>query len=279
MPRTSVKAAPPNGGVLLIGAGRMGVALAKGWCADGLARGLTIIEPNPGAALKALAKTHRLALNPKPEVLARLKPSAVVLAVKPQLMETVAPTAAPFAAKGALVVSIAAGTSLKTLARLTRGRAIVRAMPNLPAAIGKGVTVAAATAKITKPQRALAARLLGAAGEFHWCAREALIDPVTAVSGSGPAYVFLLAECLEEAGVAEGLPRPLAAALAKATITGAGALLDATPESPKTLRDGVTSPGGTTAAALAVLLGKGGLEPLMKRAVKAATRRARQLGR
>ena len=170
-----------------------------------------------------------------------------------------------------------AGRTLQFLAAtLARPCAIVRAMPNMPAAIGRGITVAV-THDASTAQRELADRLLAATGAVEWTEDETLMDAVTAVSGSGPAYVFLLAETLARAGVAAGLPPPLAAKLARDTVAGSGELLHHSSLAPQALRENVTSPGGTTAAALAVLMGQNGIEPLLTAAVAAATARSREL--
>jgi pyrroline-5-carboxylate reductase len=178
------------------------------------------------------------------------------------------------------VLSIAAGRRIEGLeAHLPAGAAVVRAMPNMPATIGRGITVAVANAQVSPAQRALAGELLSAAGGLVWVEDEALLDPVTAVSGSGPAYVFLLVECLAEAGRAAGLDAGLAERLARATVTGSAALLEQSDLSASTLRENVTSPGGTTAAALAILAGPDGLQELMTAAVIAATKRGRELAK
>jgi pyrroline-5-carboxylate reductase len=198
--------------------------------------------------------------------------------VKPQSMDGVLREVAPLAPVTTLVVSIAAGTTIATLDRgLGGGRAIVRAMPNTPAAIGRGMTVACPSARVTAAQRGLADLLLSAVGRVAWITDEILMDAVTAVSGSGPAYVFLLVECLAAAGVEAGLPTDLAMLLARETVAGAGALLGGSDLPPATLRQDVTSPGGTTAAALGVLMGENGLGALMQAAVAAAARRSREL--
>jgi len=261
--------------VALIGAGNMGLAMLEGWAAQGLsAERVAIIEPNPSERLRALCAAHGFALSP--EGGAR---DAVVLAVKPQMLEAGAEAAAPFVGLDSVVVSILAGKRISDLAaRLPAARAIVRAMPNTPAAIGRGMTGAYASAGTSEAQRALAHALLAASGQVEWVGSEALIDGVTAVSGSGPAYVFYLVECLAAAGVEAGLPADLAGRLARATVEGAGELLHRQAEiSAETLRQRVTSPGGTTAAALSVLMAEDGLAPLMARAVAAAKSRATEL--
>ncbi|MBV9289442.1 MAG: pyrroline-5-carboxylate reductase [Hyphomicrobiales bacterium] len=261
--------------LMLVGAGKMGGALAGGWLAAGLAASaLTILEPAPSEAIAALA-ARGVALNPR----ASAPPEALVLAVKPQSLDFVAPALAPIAGPDALVLSILAGKTIANLrARLPQARALVRAMPNTPAAIGRGVTAACASSEVDARQRRWSERLLGAVGAFHWLADEELMDAVTAVSGSGPAYVFALTEALSDAAERLGLPPALAMSLARGTVEGAGELLRREPEtSPATLRRNVTSPGGTTAAALAVLQGEGGLAELMARATAAARDRAREM--
>jgi pyrroline-5-carboxylate reductase len=268
-----------NSSILLIGAGRMGAALARGWIAEGRGPEIAVIEPAPDAAFARALKKAGGKLNPNAALIAA--PKAVVLAVKPQMLEGVAREAVRFAAARPVFISIAAGVALKKLGTWLDDRAaIVRAMPNLPAAIGEGATVAAANSRVTRAQKALAGALLKAAGTLEWLTDEGPIDAVTAVSGSGPAYVFLLVEALAAAGVAAGLKPDLAQRLARTTVSGAGALLSAWPErGAETLRRDVTSPGGTTEAALKVLMAANALQPLMTRAVKAAAKRARELGR
>jgi pyrroline-5-carboxylate reductase len=262
--------------VTLVGAGKMGLALLQGWAARGLAGdGVAILEPNPSAQLADLASRSGFRLNPRE----RRAPEALVLAIKPQLLDAVAPSIAEDAAPETIVVSILAGKRVADLsARLPKARAIVRAMPNTPAAIGRGITGAFANAAVSAAQREAAHALLSSVGEVEWVESEALIDAVTAVSGSGPAYVFYFVECLTRAGVEAGLPEEIAAKLARATASGAGELLRRNPAtSAAALRENVTSPGGTTAAALQTLMAQDGLEPLLARAVRAAKRRAEEL--
>jgi pyrroline-5-carboxylate reductase len=264
-----------SGRLVLVGAGKMGSALLEGWLALGLdARNVAVLEPDPSPQISLLAR-RGIALNPQPQAIGR--PDAIVLAVKPQVAaEAIAPLP-PLIGPQTLVVSIMAGRTLQFLSGALAGKgALVRAMPNTPAAIGRGITVAIAR-HADAAQRQLAQRLLAAAGAVEWIEDEALMDAVTAVSGSGPAYVFLLAETLAQAGEAAGLPPALAAKLARETIAGSGELLHRSTSDPAALRANVTSPGGTTAAALEVLMGKAGLAPLMKSAVAAATARSRQL--
>lgn len=262
--------------VTLVGAGKMGLALLQGWAARGLAgEGVAILEPSPSPELAALSKAHGFRLNPQE----RGAPEALVLAIKPQLLDAVAPSIVADAGPGSLVLSILAGKRVADLsARLPQARMIVRAMPNTPAAIGRGITGAFAGPAVGVAQRDLADALLSSVGDVEWVGSEALIDAVTAVSGSGPAYVFYFVECLTRAGVEAGLPEESAARLARATVAGAGELLRLSAGvSPEKLRENVTSPGGTTAAALEQLSAEDGLEPLLKRAVAAAKRRAEEL--
>ncbi|HTZ01185.1 MAG TPA: pyrroline-5-carboxylate reductase [Xanthobacteraceae bacterium] len=264
-----------SGLLVLVGAGKMGGALLDGWLRLGLEPNrVAVVEPQPSPQLAALAG-RGLRLNPDATALGEV--AAIVIAVKPQsAAAAMAPLAALISAS-TVVISIMAGRTLQFLAAtLNRRCALVRAMPNTPAAIGRGITVAVAR-EANGAQRELADRLLGAVGRVEWTDDEALLDAVTAVSGSGPAYVFLLAEALAEAGVAAGLPRELAAQLARETVAGAGELLHRSTLEAATLRENVTSPGGTTAAALAVLMGENGFLPLLRQAVAAATARSREL--
>jgi pyrroline-5-carboxylate reductase len=264
------------GTIVLVGAGKMGGAMLEAWLALGLSpKRVAVIEPQPTSELTTLA-ARGLALNP-PLTSVR-GASAIVLAVKPQVAPTVVPTLAPLLAPATVVLSIMAGRTLGFLTgALTQQTALVRAMPNTPAAIGRGITVAVPNAQVSQRQRELVHALLAATGMVEWVADEPLMDAVTAVSGSGPAYVFLLAEALSAAGAAAGLPPELAAKLARATVSGSGELLNRSPLDPATLRQNVTSPGGTTAAALDVLMAEDGMTQLMDRAVMAATRRSREL--
>lgn len=262
--------------ILLIGAGRMGGALLKGWLQCGV-KSVTVVEPKPSAELRKLARTRKITLFAAPSAVAR-KPSVCVVAIKPQVLKGEVQALAGFAQSGALMISIAAGTSVAAMAAAWGPKArIIRAMPNTPGAIGHGITGLYAARGTTEADRKRAASLLSALGQTVWVAKEALIDSVTAISGSGPAYLFLMAEALTEAGMAEGLPRAQAEKFARATVAGAGALLAADETPAGALREAVTSPGGTTAAALSVLMADDGLMQLMKRAVRAARKRAEEL--
>jgi len=264
------------GTVVLVGAGKMGGAMLDGWLGLGLSpASVVVIEPQPTPELNALAE-RGLILNPPLKDVREV--SAIVIAVKPQVAPAVVPTLASLLAPGTVVLSIMAGRTLAFLeGALAPNTALVRAMPNTPAAIGRGITVAAPNARVSQHQRELADRLLAATGLVEWVTDEGLMDAVTAVSGSGPAYVFLLVEALTLAGTSAGLPPDLAAKLARATVSGSGELLNRSPLDPTTLRQNVTSPGGTTAAALDVLMAADGMTALMSRAVLAATRRSRDL--
>jgi pyrroline-5-carboxylate reductase len=253
----------------------MGSALLKGWVANGLAP-LVVVEPRPSASQKKFTRAHGIALLPNVEDVAGQRIATCVVALKPQILAVEATRLKPIAASGTLMLSIAAGTRIEFLRSAWGRRArIVRAMPNTPGSIGKGISALFAPRGITKAERARAEELVAGLGQTLWVDSEAAIDIVTAVSGSGPAYVFLLAECLAQAGEAEGLPRETAQRLARATITGAGALLDSDGRALSELRHDVTSPGGTTEAALGVL--SKGMPALIARAVAAAYKRAGEL--
>jgi pyrroline-5-carboxylate reductase len=260
------------GPVALVGAGKMGGAMLEGWLALGLdPQAAWMFDPHPSPDVAALA-ARGVRLNPPPA-----PAKVVVLAVKPQVAAEAMQGVAALVGGDTVVVSIMAGKTLAFLQAAFPAAAAIRAMPNTPAAIGRGMTVAVPNARVTPGQRQAVHDLLAATGAVEWVADEALMDAVTAVSGSGPAYVFYLAEALAKAGEAAGLPPQLAATLARNTVTGAGELLYRSPLTPAILRQNVTSPGGTTAAALAVLMGTGGLEPLMARAVAAAAKRSAEL--
>ena len=264
------------GPLLLVGCGKMGGALLEGWLARGVPPDeIKVIEP----AFADAAQRHGVAVVTAAAALpADFAPEVIVLAVKPQVMEQATAPLARFARPGAVVLSIAAGKTIAGFAaRFGAGAAIVRAMPNTPAAVGRGITVACANAAVSAGLRQRCDTLLAAVGEVAWIADEALLDAVTAVSGSGPAYVFLLIECLAEAAVAAGLGPDLATRLARATVCGAGELAYRSPEPAATLRRNVTSPGGTTQAALDILMAPDGLQPLLVKAVLSAMRRSREL--
>lgn len=262
------------GNLALFGAGKMGAAMLQAWIALGLdPKNVAVFEPQPSADIRALA-ARGLRINPKQDV---GDLSGIVLAVKPQTATDIVRDLGALLGKETLLVSIMAGRTLSFLENATPQVAIVRAMPNMPAAIRRGITVAVANKRVTPPHRLLAERLLAATGAVEWVDDETLMDAVTALSGSGPAYVFLLTEALARAGVAAGLPQALAERLARETVAGAGELLHRSDLDPAGLRQSVTSPGGTTAAALEILMAAEGLDPLLRKAVAAATKRSREL--
>jgi pyrroline-5-carboxylate reductase len=261
--------------LLLIGCGKMGGALVSGWLDRGMEPGaLIIIEPNAGGLPKFPEAVRVFAA--RDDVPDGIVPRAVLFAVKPQMMDGVVPGYAGF--DGCLYLSIAAGKPVAYFeGHLGKGARVIRAMPNTPASVGRGMTVLAAGASVTQADKALASSLLEAAGAVDWIEDEGLMDAVTAVSGSGPAYVFYMIECLAAAGEKAGLPAALAMKLARETVSGAGELARLSSEEADTLRKNVTSPGGTTEAALKVLMAEDGLGGLMMRAVDAAKKRSREL--
>jgi pyrroline-5-carboxylate reductase len=261
-------------GLVLLGCGKMGSAMLAGWLSRGLASGsVWVIEPNPSDWLRSTGVHLNSALPPAPAI--------VLIAVKPQMMGAALPAVAAMGGGATLLLTIAAGTTIATYERVMGAATpIVRAMPNTPAAIGKGITAIVGNAQATEAHLAMAEALLSAVGQVVHLTSEDQMDAVTAVSGSGPAYVFHLIETLAAAGEAQGLPAGLAMQLAKATVAGAGALAEQASETPAQLRVNVTSPAGTTAAALDVLMDEAsGFPALLKRAVKAAADRGRELGK
>ena len=266
---------PPS--LVLVGAGKMGGAMLEGWLSVGMAGpSITILDPNPSAEIITLAGAHQILLNP---LLTRIPaPSVVVLAIKPQMLDSIANILAAVVSPNSLVISILAGKTIADLqARLPACGGVIRAMPNLPASVGRGITAAAASHGVNDRHLVMADALLKAVGKVEWLPSESLIDAVTAVSGSGPAYVFHMVEALAAAGVSVGLPPDVAERLARATVEGAGELLFQLDIPPGKLRQNVTSPGGTTAAALEILMADNGLTPLMRKAVAAAKARAEEL--
>ena len=268
------------GPLLLIGCGKMGGALLAGWLEGGLpAAAVTVVEPMATApAAEGVRTLTALSEIPEGERFA-----VIVLAIKPQQMADALGDCRRLAASGpegeqGVVLSIAAGWTLDGYEQALGGSvAVVRAMPNTPAAVGRGISVLVANARASEAQCRLCEALMQAVGEVAWVEQESLMDAVTALSGGGPAYVFLLIETLGEAGVAAGLPRELAERLARVTVAGAGELVRRSSDSPARLRENVSSPGGTTLAALGVLMAEQGLQPLMTDAIAAATRRGREL--
>lgn len=262
-------------GLVLLGCGKMGSAMLQGWLGQGLPAGsVWVKDPFPSDWVKGLEGLH---LNEDlPEA-----PAIVLIAVKPQMMQEALPVLAPLGNGGTLFLSVAAGTPIAFYEGVLGAETpIIRAMPNTPAAVARGITALIGNAQATEAHLALAEALLSAVGLTVRLTGEAQMDAVTAVSGSGPAYVFHLIETLAAAGTAEGLPADLAMQLAKATVAGAGQLAMEASEDPAQLRVNVTSPGGTTAAALAVLMDpETGFPALLSRAVAAAADRSRELGR
>ena len=264
------------GPVVLIGAGKMGLALARGWIAGGLKPSqLVLVDVVASEASQRFADEHGIRFLRSPiGVLTQV----MVLAVKPQLLPQVMAEVAPTVGRHTLVISIAAGISLETISAGLNCNRVIRAMPNTPAQVGKGITGAVGIG-VNAEDTEVATALLGSAGQLLWFDTEAKLDAVTAVSGSGPAYVFYLVEALAVAAMRQGLEPGQAMLLARQTVIGAAALMEADSQSVSILRENVTSPKGTTAAALAVLMAPDGLEPLMDRAVQAARLRSEELGR
>lgn len=262
-------AIPP---ILLVGLGKMGGAMMSGWRERGLAPSVAVdptLPPSPGPEVTVVANAAAIP--------AGFVPAAVVLAIKPQNAAETLPLYARFGAS-AVMLSIMAGRTVAGMRTLLgETSALVRAMPNTPAAVRQGVTVACPGPGVTAAQRDLCDTLLTAIGSVAWVEDESLLDPVTAVSGSGPAYVFLLAELMEQAAIEQGIPAGLARLLARGTVSGSGALLAASAEDAAELRRNVTSPGGTTAAALSILMDKAAMPDAMSRAIAAATKRSREL--
>ena len=262
-----------DGTLALVGAGNMGGAMLDGWLAGGLSgSGISVVDP--GLAGERRARWERQGVRTTDAAIA---PDVMVLAVKPQIVAEVLPAAARMAGPDTLVVSVAAGVPIAVLASAFGKAAIVRAMPNTPAQVARGVTVCCPTANVSPTQREAVTALMRAIGTVEWIADEALMDAVTGVSGSGPAYAFLLAETLAAAGEKAGLPADLALRLARETVAGAGELLRRSDETPAALRRNVTSPNGTTQAALDVLMAQGAFPALLEEAVARAAERSREL--
>jgi pyrroline-5-carboxylate reductase len=266
--------------IVLIGAGKMGQAMIKGWLTQGMsAASITAIDPHPSEELTTMAQATGFALNPSSPI---TPADVLILAVKPQIYTEAAQHLKSFIGPSTLIMSIMAGKTIEAIARGlgigVNDYAIVRAMPNTPAAIGRGIAGLCANPCTNDTQRARAQNILSATGKTIWVETESMIDAVTALSGSGPAYVFYLVEALAQAGTSLGLSPDLAMALARTTVEGSGALLSETSDiSAAQLRINVTSPAGTTAAALDVLMAHDGLQPLLTRALTAARDRARAL--
>jgi pyrroline-5-carboxylate reductase len=263
-----------DGKLLLVGCGKMGGALLEGWLARGLkpanaivAEPVEALRPNK-SGLRAVASSQEVAETP----------ALVVLAVKPQTMDAALADLRRFADDGAVFLSIAAGKTLKYFAsHLGAAAKVVRAMPNTPAAVRQGITVACAARGVSAAERRRCQDLLEAVGQALWVEDEALMDPVTALSGSGPAYVFLLVEAMAAAGAKLGLSPEMAMQLARATVAGSGELLRQSSDAASQLRVNVTSPGGTTAEALRILMADDGIQPVFDKALAAASRRSKEL--
>lgn len=265
------------GTLVLVGAGKMGGAMLEGWLKGGADPSrIVALDPSPPAEVKELLARHGVRLNP--DVAGIVDAEVVVVAVKPQLMEDVLPGVTALKSSKPLVLSVAAGKTIASFERhFGADAAVIRTIPNTPAAVGRGITAMAANGNVSPGQLALARTLLEAVGEVVAVENEAMIDAVTALSGSGPAYVFYLTECLAAAGEKVGLPKDLAMQLARATVSGSGELMRQSGIEAATLRQNVTSPKGTTYEALQVLMAEDGMQPLFDKAIAAATRRSREL--
>ncbi|MCF3640740.1 pyrroline-5-carboxylate reductase [Rhizobium sp. TRM95111] len=265
-----------SGPIVLVGAGNMGGAMLAGWLKSGVeGSSVLVIDPGPSPAMaKLIADNGVRHETGAPD---GLKAGVLFLAVKPQVIDTVLPPLKGLVGSDTVVVSVAAGKTLANLSAHLGEAAMVRAMPNTPAMVGRGVTGAYANAAVSPRQRDFVHALLKVSGPVEWVGGETDIDSVTALSGSGPAYVFYLVECMAEAGRKLGLPADLAMRLARETVSGAGELLHQSPDDASRLRQNVTSPGGTTAAALSILMAADGMQPLFDRALAAARQRAEEL--
>lgn len=265
-----------SGPVVLIGAGNMGGAMLSGWLKSGVpGASVLVIDPGPSPSMaKLIADSGARHETAAP---AGVEAGVLFLAVKPQVMDAILPPLKGLVGPGTVVVSVAAGKTLASMKAHLGPAAMVRAMPNTPAMVGRGITGAFANEQVSAEQRTFVHNLLKVSGPVEWVPSEADIDAVTAVSGSGPAYVFYLVECMAEAGRKAGLQADLAMRLARETVAGAGELLHQSPDDASTLRKNVTSPGGTTAAALSILMAEDGMQPLFDKAIAAARKRAEEL--
>jgi pyrroline-5-carboxylate reductase len=266
-----------NGKLVLIGAGKMGTAMLEGWLKAGV-RGdqVVIFDPAPPAETLALIKSHAITHNPAPDAVTGIE--VILLAIKPQMVDEVLPGLKALAREKPLVVSVVAGKTIAALKRhFGQDVPVIRTIPNTPSAVGCGITAMAPGSDVSAAQVELATALLTAIGEVVTVDDEGLIDAATAISGSGPAYIFYMTECLTEAGKALGLPDDVAVRLARATVAGAGELMRVTGTDAATLRQNVTSPKGTTYAALQVLMADDGMEPLLRKATAEAEKRSREL--
>lgn len=265
-----------NFSVVLVGAGNMGGAMLKGWLANGMPpENVIVLDPAPSQTMKDILLKSKISHIENPGD--AIPPDVLLLAVKPQMMEAVLPTLGGLVGQNTVVVSVAAGTTIDTICSALGDIAAIRVMPNTPSLVLRGMSVGCANEKTSNEQRDNVNALMSAIGKIEWVEDEKLIDAVTAVSGSGPAYVFHLAECMAEAGVKAGLPEELAMTLAIQTVSGAGELLRQSNDAPDVLRKNVTSPKGTTAAALEVLMGEGGMSELLNKAIMAAKKRSEEL--
>jgi len=265
--------------LLLAGCGKMGGAMLTGWLeAAYTPSDIIVVEPNPATAQEITARFGIATVTDAQDLAGDLAPEVIVFAVKPQVMDSVVPDYARFSQGKCVYLSIAAGKTIAYFEQMLGPQAaIIRAMPNTPAAVARGITVAYANSPTSEAQKSLCDSLLSSVGEVAWSDDESQIDAVTALSGGGPAYVFLLVECLAQAGIDAGLPEELANRLARVTVAGSGELLHQSTEEPGTLRQNVTSPGGTTAEALKVLMAEDGWQPVISKAIAAATKRSQEL--
>ena len=265
-----------NFSVVLVGAGNMGGAMLRGWIANGMRpEKIKVLDPSPSEKMKNTLLKSKIwhAESPK----GMTPPDVLLLAIKPQMMEEVLPQLGGLVSERTVVVSVAAGTTISTICKALGDVAAIRVMPNTPSLVLRGMSVGCPNERTNNAQRNRVNSLMSAIGKMEWVEDEKLIDAVTAVSGSGPAYVFHLAECMAKAGVEAGLPEDLAMTLAIETVSGAGELLSQSEDEPAVLRKNVTSPNGTTAAALEVLMGEGGMAPLLEKAILAAKKRSEEL--
>ncbi len=271
------QAIPLSGKLILLGAGKMGGAMMEGWLAAGIVPSqLVIFDPAPAKEILTLIKNHGLLHNCDVNSLSNVE--VILAAVKPQIMDAALLSVLPLKNQKPLILSIAAGKTIKSFEKFFGADAsVIRTIPNTPAAVGRGITAMAANSNVTAGQSRLAKILLASIGEVVTVNDEDQIDAVTGLSGSGPAYVFYMTECLAKAGEAQGLNSELAMQLARATVEGAGELMRATGTDAAILRENVTSPNGTTHAGLQILMADDGLEPLLEKTVEAATRRSREL--
>ncbi len=266
-----------KGSLVLVGTGKMGGAMLEGWIRNGVSpEHIVAVDPAPPPEIKALIEQHGIRHNPALESIGNAE--VIVIAVKPQVADSVLPVVSVLKSSRPLVISVAAGKKIATFEQhFGSDAAVIRTIPNTPAAVGRGITAMAANAHATPEQKQLAIALLVSIGEVVDVKDEYYIDAATAVSGSGPAYVFLLTEYLAAAGEKVGLEPAVAMQLARATVSGAGELMRVSGIPAETLRKNVTSPHGTTHAALQILMADHGLGELMDKAIDAATRRSREL--